>query len=568
LRLIHGKDTTLLIYNALSKTLILAGVLLLANSAVARDVKFSLGIDADWIEQKIDVEEDNSSISSSNQIIKPYTQISYLGRDIRASLTGTHNHVRRQLDSENITQNYPELRYSGSYDAIEGLLNFSVNGSQSYRSEGIGSFLVDDFLLNGDNLNKVTSQQASVTLNLPRADIFGLTASAFYRNNKSDRNENGTSSIASLFDSKSHGASFNIISGESLDGIRSTITGNYNYVERDTQQDFVSHALNIDNSVKIYGSFGIALNASYEDNDIKSNLDQSQSRLREFYSVGAGLVWQSSIDRFLEVAYNRSFRESPDENSDTEENNFVSYKVNWAFSERTSLQANFTKRFFGDAGNVSFIHQLRNWRSSVTYNESVNTTSQLANSSDVALFICDGGSTNIADCQLSDSLTPDLGVGQVLQPIVFQNFELNDRVILSKNLTAQSAVTRRRTTLSVTATKSKIDEFEFDQAFETTGLQLQVLFNISQRTNLTLTSSYSKIETVDTAEPETQTTNEQSIDLTHQLTRQFSASIGLRYLDREGDLIRGDGGDFRGLSGPLSDQRISFRVSYQFGKGY
>ncbi|MFT5994686.1 MAG: hypothetical protein ACJA0G_000807 [Kangiellaceae bacterium] len=543
----------------------LASVLIIfANILTAGDLKVNASIDTEWIEQAINIVDDDTNIDSSNQIIKPFAIISYVGRDIRASIQGTHNHVRRQLDSEHLTQNYPTVAYSADYDAIKGLLNVSVKGSQNYRSEGISSFLVDDFLLNGDSLNKISSQQASASLTLPKGKYFGLVASTFYSKNNSDTNNNDTSSAGSLFNSQSHGVSLSASSGKRIKGIRSSITGSLNYVKRGNNQDFVSQNVNFNNDIKVYSQFGLAFNTSYENNELKAQSDDSFDSFREFYSIGAGIVWQSSIERSLEIAWNRSYNKPQGDIGDTEENDFISYDVNWAFSDRTKIQGTFTRRFFGDAGDLSISHRLRNWRSSLTYRESVNTTSQLANGTDVALFICEGGSTSIADCSLSDTLNPELGAGQTLQPIVVQNFGLNDRVILNKNLTAQTAVTRRRTTLSLTGTKSEIEELEFDRVFDTASVNLELAFKLSARTNLTLSSKYASIETVDIGELEGQTTREQSIELTRKLTRRLSTSIGLRHLDRVGELNRGNAG-FGGLNGSLTDKRITLKVSYQFG---
>ncbi|MGK0370084.1 MAG: hypothetical protein ACJAW1_000322 [Glaciecola sp.] len=546
------------------KTALASGMLVFANLAMAGDVKLDTGIDVEWVEQRVKLLENDTNIDSSNQILKPFAQVAYVGRDIRASFEGTYNYVHRQLDGE--TQNYPELSYSADYDVVAGLLNISARGAQNYRSEGINSFLVDDFLLNGDNLNKTTTQQAAATLTLPRGRYFGLNSSASYRKNSSERNENNTSSAGSLFDSQSYGLSFSALSGKRIRGIRSNITGNFNYVQRSNNQDFVSQSLNFSNDINVYKQLGLAINASYENNELKTDADESFDGFREFYTIGAGIVWQSGDNRFLKALLNRSFTEPVGGIGDTEEDSFISYDVNWRFSNRTSVRGGFTKRFFGDAGNVDITYKLRNWRSSISYRESVNTNSQLANNTDDALFICPGGSTNIADCTLSDTLNPELETGETLQPIAVQNFDLNDRVVLNKNLTAQTAVTRRRTTLSLTGIKSQVEELEFDRVFDTESIKLQLSFNISARSNLSLAYNYSSIESVNSAEREDQTTREQSVNLTRKLTKRFSASISLRHLKRVGDLNRNNV-SFRGLNGPLTDKRLTFRVSYNFGNG-
>jgi uncharacterized protein (PEP-CTERM system associated) len=568
LRLIHSNYSRPSMVSKVTRIVALMGILLfIAHASTAGEVKFSASLDAEAIEQQINVVDGDVDIGSSNQIIRPIASIRYISRDLNAFLQGTHNHVRRQLDGSNNIQDYPSLSYTGSYDVVKGLLSLNAGGSQSYRNEGVNTFLLDDFLLNGDNLNKVTSHRASATLSLPRGKYFGLDSTAEYSKNKSDNNNQNSSSVGSLFDSQGYTLSLSALSGKRIRGIRSILTGNLNFVKRSSQEDFFSQRANLSNDIKVYKQLGIALNASYENNELKSDTDTSFDGFREFYSIGAGLVWQATVNRSIEIAWNRSYTEPVGGIGETEDKNFISYDINWAFSDRTSIQGQFTRRFFGDAGNLSIIHQLRNWRSSLTYNETVNSTSQLANRSDQALFICEGGSTNIADCLLSDSLSPDLEQGQVLQPIVVQSFGLNDRIILNKSLTAQTAVTRRRTTISLTGTKSEIEELEFDRVIDTANIRFQVAFKLSNRTGLSISSNYSVAEFVNTGEQQKQTTREQSIELTRQLSERFTVAINLRHLDRKGEAIIGNNANFGGLNGPLTDNRATFKVSYKFGKG-
>lgn len=50
---------------------------LFATHAVAGEFKFSAGVEADIIEQQIEVDENNRSIGASNQIIRPFLRAAY-----------------------------------------------------------------------------------------------------------------------------------------------------------------------------------------------------------------------------------------------------------------------------------------------------------------------------------------------------------------------------------------------------------------------------------------------------------------------------------------------------------
>ena len=531
---------------------------------LAGDIIVDAGVSLELVDQQINTKDDpKQEIAVINKIVKPYASLSYKAKAFEAFFKGTNNQVRRELDTETTKQDFMEYQYSGKYDIVKNVLSFEASGLRSYRSNNFNSFLVDDFLLNGDSLNKVTSDRANLELNVRRGEIYGLTASSSYsRINSGQRINNVVDE--SVFDNESYSLSLNAISGKNLEGARINLSSSLRNSKRGTGQDFVSQLVSLSTDIDAYGDFGITLNGTYENNEIKTDFDAPNNGLREFYSVGAGLIWQPQSNRKIDILWNRSFTESEVEGADDEEDDFLSYNINWAFSGRTSLQASFNRRFFGNAGNLSFRHQTRNWRSSISYTEIVSSSSQLINSSEVGLFICENGSTNIADCRLSDTLEPDLQTGETLQPLVVQNFGLNDRIILRKSLSAQTAVTRRRTTLSLTGTKAEDEEIENDRIFNTTTINTGLAFSLSQNTKIQYNFRYSTVELDEEGELESATTKVHSLELSRKISKRFSTALSASYLDRNGEVTRGTP-SLRGLNGPLTDRRITFRISYSLG---
>lgn len=556
------KPIETIIFLNISKSACALGLLMGVQCTVtAGDLKFNAGVSAELVDQQIKTKDDpKQTIDALDTIVKPFASISYEAKDFDVFFKGTNNQVRRDLDNESTTQDYTEYNYSGNFDIIDDLLSLQASGIKSYTSNSLNSFLADDFLLNADSLNKITSDNANLRLNIRRGEFYGLSASSSYRHTVSERDD-ASMLDDSVFENESYGITLDAISGEGLDGARVSLSSNFQYSKRDSGEDFVSQQVSLSGDIEVYGDFGIALNSSYENNEFRTDFDSDSDGFREFYSYGAGLIWQPSNDRYIEVLFNRSSTSSLIEGAEDEEDSFLSYNVSWAFSERTSIQGNFTRRFFGDAGSLSFRHQLKNWRSSVTYTEVVSSTSNLINSNDVGLFICDNGSSDIADCRLSDTLEPELEPGEVLQPFGGQNPVVNDRIILRKSLRAQTAVTRRRTTLSLTAIRSEDEEIEVDRIFDVSTIRANLAFELTQNTSLQYVFNYAKTERDQRGEIESSTTKEHSIEARRQISRRFSASIGLRYLDRDGEVNRGTP-SFIGLDGPLTDRRLTFRISY------
>lgn len=544
--------------------LTLFSLLIASNSHIAHAGDFSIdaGLDLEYVSQDIDLKDSDEKVDASSQILRPYTTLSYLSKDSQLQLKIEHNHLNRDLDDESLNQDYTTYNLNGSHDIIRNLLRLQIFGVQTYRSDGFNSFIADDFLLNGDNLIKVKTNGASLNLNIAQGQIFGLTGSLNYQTLKANQDRTNRP-LTDLVEGDTIALSFTAINGKSITNNDTSLSGNYSIRERTSGEDFIIKSLNFSNAYFVNDSLGIVLNATYEDNEVETLEGATFDGLREFTSYGAGLRWQSSPQRSIELAYNTSTTKSLVNPENDGDNNFVSYAVNWAFSERTSLQGSLSRRFFGRSGNLSFQHQLRNWRTSLTYNENVTTNSQFVPSDSLGLFICDNGSTSLDDCTLSDTLNPVLDVGQTALPFVFRDVLLNDRIVLRKQLSFTSALSLRRTTVLINAAKSKNSEQEIPGSFDSLNYGISALYNISHKTNLDIGVRYNEIEGSTTGEPQTEKNTEYSIKMTRDFSRRITGQIGFRYLERKGQVVR-QSQDFRGLSGPLTDNRITIGISISY----
>jgi uncharacterized protein (PEP-CTERM system associated) len=539
-------------------------LILVQSLAVAGDLTINAGVSAELVDQQIKTkDEPKETINTTSRLIKPFAALTYEAKDFDVFFKGINNRIRQKRDDQTSNQDYTEYNYSGNYDIVNSLLSFNTSGIRSYTNNSLNSFLVDDFLLNSDSLNKITSDNASFRLNIRRGEYYGLSATTLYRHTTSERNEPSTID-ESVFQNETYGLTLNAITGTNLDGARVSLSSNLNYSKRDSGEDFASQQVSISADIETYGDFGIALNSSYENNEFRTEFESESAGAREFSSVGAGLIWQPRNDRYIKILFNRSLTSSLVEGEEDEEDNYISYNIDWAFSLRTSIQGSFYRRFFGDAADLSFRHRTKHWQSSISYTEVVSSNSQLLNSGDVGLFICDNGSTDIADCRLSDTLEPELEQGEALQPFEVPNFEINDRIILRKSLTAQTAVTRKRTTLSLTAIRSESDEIEINRIYNVSTIRTSLNFAVSPRTSLQYAYSYAKTELDEDGELENATTMQHNIELRHKLSRRFTSAVSLSYLDRDGEITRGTP-SLEGLDGPLTDRRITFRISYAIG---
>ena len=240
----------------------------------------------------------------------------------------------------------------------------------------------------------------------------------------------------------------------------------------------------------------------------------------------------------------------------------------WNFTSRTSVTGNYSRRFFGDSASFAFRHNLRNWRSSISYNESVTTNSQLFFSEEESVFACGIGAVDISDCSIPDSLDPEaLGPNEVFVPFITPGFELNDRVILRKVWSAQTSVDLRRTTLTASLVKSTNEELEIIRENDISSARIRAAFNISGRSTISAYAAYSDIDRITDREITNSIVKETGIELERKLSRRFFATIGYRYLDRSGDNL-GNTPGVQGITGPLTDNRISASIRYEFDNNF
>ena len=149
----------------------------ISHSSMA-DVNINTGVEAEFVKQTVDDIDNDNEIDSDNIIIRPFLSFGYDSRNVNLLFNVTLNHIHRSLEEESVTNNYTDWSYLGNYQLIDNLLYFQANGGQNYRARSANSFLVDDFLLNAENLNKNTFHSASLNLNIPTGNYIGLSARA------------------------------------------------------------------------------------------------------------------------------------------------------------------------------------------------------------------------------------------------------------------------------------------------------------------------------------------------------------------------------------------------------
>lgn len=540
----------------------------LQTFAYAGDITIDSGVNTSYVKQTLQSDE-TGEVESNNIIIKPYLATTYFSRDLLANIRAEHNHVRRSLEDEDSTSNYTNLSYSARYDIFRNLLAVNINGSQNYRSLNSQSYFVDDFLLNADNLVKTSSNRASLLFTLPVGEYFGTDASITYQKSKNENvlnNFNSDTPVFSDIENKSSFATWSLYSGRAIRPFSYKLDTSAQHSQRNILGDYNARFAEFTLSANVYKQLSLTTRASYESNEVEivNSDDEDLDSLREFYSYGIGFTWRASQNRYLEVTYNKSKNEGGLFDEEDESNNFININTQWQFTPRTRFTGNYSRRFFGTSGSALLSHSLRNWRSSVSYSEDVNTNTQLAQIQEPGLFVCANGVTDLSQCSLPDNIdTDNLPPDQFLVPFVSNVFELNDNITLRKTLSFQTSIVRRRTTIAMSYKSSSNEDLESARNTDVNLASVNLLFQLSQRTKLRLDTSYADNEEVLSDQDYLSTVKQATISVERKLSRRFFASLGFKYLNRSGESASSIGG-IAGIQGPLTERRIMAAIEYKF----
>lgn len=529
------------------------------SSAAANELSWAIGVDNEFVYQDVYSDERRETINSENYILRPQLSLNFTSKRTNAFWRATHNHVRRSLQDADITNNYTNYAYGGSFAAIQNLLTFTASGALNYQSAAANGFLVDSFLLNADNLSKTRSNRFGADFTLPRGDYFGHTTKLNYSITESEKRENSPNQL----DSNVLSVSTNTFTGNDFERFSAQVNTDFSISERSVNGDYTNRRANGNMSYRLISKLGIIATASHEANQIKSQ-NNVFSNARQFNSVGAGLIWREADNKRIAVTWNRADNDAAEE----DENNkgYVGADLNWQFTPRTQISAGYTRRFFGESGNFSFQHRLKKLRTQVTYSEEVTSFSRLiAEPGNLGVFVCVDGIAELAACFQPNSINYQLQPNEQFVQFSGQNSEINDELILRKALSWQLGTELRRTKVSINGRYSTNDYLESDRLSRTYSAGTSVAFAIGQKTDISWTTNAAVTDDIVEGSKGTSEVLTSKIGLARKIGRYFDLSLDFSYLQREteGRVI---GGGLGGLAGDIQERRVTLTLKYNLSK--
>ena len=553
--------TTMALIETMHKTLtrsILGLTLLTVNPisvAQQQDAGLFIATSAEvaYIHQDLISERTDGRNEAQTFQFTPTVSLDYRSRRFQGRWATTYTHLQRDIEDQDRNDSFTEYLYNAQFVAIDNLLTFQANGALNYQNVQSDGYLIDDFLLNSDELSKTRSNRFSVVSNIPRGRYFGANGSLSYSDTQSeDRADNNNANL----DNNSYSAQGELVSGNGIDWLDWSVNGSYQNTERDFQDDFISRLAGADLSFIVMRNLGISFTAQHEANQLGT--DQTNfSQAREFNSAGAGFTLRQSETRYITLTYNIS--DSSRDEGDNDKN-FIGVDFNWDFSARTRVSGNYSRRFFGESGRFSFTHNTKSLRTQIRYSEDVTSFSRLiADPENLGVFVCQDGNLDLLSCFQPNSLSYQLKPGEQFVQFSQQNAEINDEIILRKGLNGQIGYEFGRLRLSLDARYALDEYLEIDRIQRTLSAGFNSALKIGAYTNITARVQYAETEqrssVVNSGSSQTW---EASTGLTRDIGQHLSASIDFRFLDRDGTLQTGFGGQ------ELTDRRISASIRYTY----
>jgi uncharacterized protein (PEP-CTERM system associated) len=254
-------------------------------------------------------------------------------------------------------------------------------------------------------------------------------------------------------------------------------------------------------------------------------------------SWGPGIQWLVQKHFIVDLSYNYILDDT------TTISDYVAATINWQPSERTSLKANYSQRFFGDSYNVDFQHKTKRLTNSIAYDEEIEVfdrNSYVENS--LGQFWCpDPISSSVTPDECSPSSTPPNDTaGYSL--ISFSDFTpvVNEEFTLNKRLAWTSTLALARTTFEFVASIRERQILETTIVDSYLNADFTITRKISAKSNVNLRTSYNK-NIFDKNNP---VDNKQK-DIYKTISTTYSRSLGssltsfftLQFLDRESSRI-------------------------------
>lgn len=512
------------------------------DSLYAADLKFVPSVSATGYVYDTKTGDDPSTgteaVSVSPKLVSYFT-----GKRANGSLVIENTTVEQSSSEPNTDKSFTELSYSSGMSLIENVLSLSLAGSQNYRVIDTSQSYISDKVLSSGDLSKVSSHNAQLSFVTPNPHYIGLAVQSGYSKTKS----NETLGNLTNLNSEGYTASAQIYQGRRLQSLSFLLSSQFSDTKRESTSDLTSTLTSANIGFKFTDDYSLILTATDRKYDIDENSITTANRQNlDTTSYGAGVRWQPSDDRFIDITYN---------NLDEGDNNsrYVGLNTQWAFSKRTFLGLTYDKNFYGDAYDMDFAYKLKSFKTKASYSESVTSYSRLSIVEGVSsLFVCPIGSTEFAECFQPTSIDYVLQAGEEFRSLNSFTTDITDETLFRKSGQISFGYNKRRLSASLNLNYNRTEYLESAREQDSRVATLNLAYELGRRNDISLTTSYSTLDYSD-SDRQNDVLNIRA-SFTRALSRDMKLTVAARYVDRETEDESRD----------ITDSRLTVSVNYQF----
>ncbi len=534
---------------------------LLFSVCARAKTEFSASVNASYIVSDNDTQALGSR-SSNVFTVRPSLSAFHTTRKSRSNINIRHSYIEQfssgnEEELGNDRSSFTNFDVSTRLSIVENVLQLNGRAAQSYRNTNAANSLVNDEFFGNRELAKTETYLVGFDLTLNRFDFAEFIADGKVSNVKSDRQTSFSTGVDNGLNNTNTDLTATIRAGKVFKYVDWNLTGRYSETSGSSNRDSVNESYFGNFYIGILKRLRLVATGTLEKNEFTpiggTDVDLEGNRNVEYKTAGLGLSWFRDRSRFLDVTYNISSRTG---NNDQREE-FVATNFGWRFSSRTTVTGNFGRRFFGRSANFSLNHNIRKFRTRISYNEQVTNFSRLiASNQTVGGIVCPIGSTDFTECFIPDTLDFQLQPGQEFTSLSFIVPEISEQTILRKNLLFNTNYRFRKLNLTFTANLADTEYLDGSRNEQRENYTIAANMSLSRKLAVSWNNRLTNFENLSLTDEVTNKDDiwTSTISANYQNNRNLSTSLSYRYSERKSSVFE------RNYDG----NRISLSVNYRF----
>jgi uncharacterized protein (PEP-CTERM system associated) len=495
------------------------------------------------VEAKIYVYEtkEEQTTSKNNQaiVVMPSILTSYSSKRLLTSFIAKHTKVERKIDVEGADKNHTDYKFNGILAVVPNTLNITIIGQQGYKVVDQQQEFIADNVLTDDNLTKFNNNSGSIGFTIPNPKYFGLTIQSTYSQTETEESidaDDGLKSDNTL-------TLVQLNQGKNARNYSFSFAARYNDTSRTNFEDFRTSQARGLVGLSITKNMSLVLTGNIEKYDFNQESFSEETNL-DSNSYGAGIKWQPRNARALTITYNQRQEDN--------ETKFLGINIDWAFSSRTILKFDHSKKHYGDAFSLDFGHAVKAVRSSIRYREQVTTFSRPESTSNpIGLFVCQFGSTELTDCFQPDNTNYQLQAGEEFRALSEMGYDISQDIIFTKSGSFNLSYQKRRIKASIDASYRKTESLESDSVRTNRNVRLNLSYTLSNKANFNLSTTLARNLYDNNVTPDN--IINANLDFKRTLSRNLELSIGIGIVYRNSVVQERD----------IKNRRLTIGMNYE-----